>query len=714
MQNVSFWSFGGMGPYLIAVPYTNDAAHTGPYIWANQGSAAAGNSFSQPLNAPGGRIGAVVGQFLMVGDVLDQVTEVIGTGNGSQSTFNFSLTKTPMLATGNVYDQAGTLAGTFNQGLISGSGLLAAPTLPGTLASLGDTFNGTIYVSSVFSLAMANDPGQALFTSITVNSVTRNSSAATYSYSGGVATWAWTAGAFGLGSGITYPVTFTGGSFSTSIVAGSITSNLNGYSPYTLTILADTTANGTYNGSQFQIASSTNPGQSAFTSITANGKTFTSASATYSYTNGFATWGWSTGPFGFTNGSSYPVTFTGAAWFSTVIAGQQSVGGLHPTSITGFSVGIGAIGSSTSTATFNGYRQSSGTGSVATAGQSTVNYEAGALTLALNGAPAAGDAIYAQYTQSVPYRIAWSAIGDPTHWPIPLTADAVAFQSGFEDLEADLGPLMLIAGYPLYGIIFQRTGITRANYVGGDIVWSFGVFSRNRGLIAKGAACQVGTLVYFLSQDGFFVTDGNSVSPIGTDQNNNVGIDNWFASNVNIAALESIRAGYDTSTRCITFSIPTGTNTLPDTLLTYNPLAARWTKCAIPTELVWTDNNGQTTAGTELRLGLFTQANQYSVLQGPTLNGYLESCDVMAVDSMQRLTTGVRPNVASTDTPQAMIGVRNSMQDAINYSVSMAPDPFSRIVPTLMEGLYTRTRVSSSAASALNGATLYQQTGGEV
>ena len=173
-----------------------------------------------------------------------------------------------------------------------------------------------------------------------------------------------------------------------------------------------------------------------------------------------------------------------------------------------------------------------------------------------------------------------------------------------------------------------------------------------------------------------------------------------------MAALESIRCGYDSLTRNVTFAVPTGSDTLPDTLLSYNPIAGRWTKSAIPTELVWTDTNASTTPGTELRLSLFDQSHQYSVLQGPTLNGYLETCDLMDVDGNYRYTFGIRPNVASTDTPQAQAGVRKSMQDAVVYTQSYPPDSFSRVVPALCEGRYTRIRVSSSSASAFNGATL--------
>jgi hypothetical protein len=204
------------------------------------------------------------------------------------------------------------------------------------------------------------------------------------------------------------------------------------------------------------------------------------------------------------------------------------------------------------------------------------------------------------------------------------------------------------------------------------------------------------------------------VNPIGTDSENQVGIDGWLAANLNQSALESIRSAYDDNTRCVYFAIPTGTNTLPDTLLTYNPLATKWTRCAIPSEVIWTDSNGSTSPGSTLQLGLIDQNNQYNSMTGPTLNGYLETCDIQMTDGLARFLLGIRPNVASTDTPQVMGGVRNSMQDNITYSSAAPPDPFSRIAPALLEGMFNRARVSSAAASAFNGVTLYQQPGGGV
>lgn len=366
----------------------------------------------------------------------------------------------------------------------------------------------------------------------------------------------------------------------------------------------------------------------------------------------------------------------------------------------------------------------------------TINYTSGALSLTFGTAPPSDDNVSASYTQVAPYRVQWSAIGDPTSWPTPLTQAALAAQSGYQDLQADLGQLMFIAGYPLYALIFQRFGITLASYVGGSVVFAFAPYEFTRGVVAHGAAVQVGALVYFLADDGFHVTDGSNVDPIGTAPDNSSGIDSWFWSNVNQNALEAIRSGYDAQKRCIFFAIPTGTNTLPDTLLSYNPAARKWTRSAVPCETIWTYDNGQDAdPPTRQSLGLIDQTHTPNTLSGAPLTGYLEHCDLYFVDAMRRFTTGVRPLVNQNnglltelggviytesgqplggDLPYVTVGVRNSIDDQVNYGGSYQPDRFSRISPALSSGIYTRMRVTSSSATALKGGTLYMEQEGMI
>jgi hypothetical protein len=345
----------------------------------------------------------------------------------------------------------------------------------------------------------------------------------------------------------------------------------------------------------------------------------------------------------------------------------------------------------------------------------TINFTTGAITLAFGTAPPLGDGVQATYTTVAPYRVWWSAIGDPTNWPIPLTNNAIAFQSGYQDLQADLGQVMFIAGYPQYALIFQRFGITRANYIGGAAVWQFAPYEFTRGAIAHGPCVQVDNDVFYLADSGWMLTDGANVIPIGTDQENSSGIDNWFWANVNQSALEAIRGGYDAEKRCVFFAIPTGTNTLPDTLLSFNPGAQRWTRSVIPVETIWTTDNGaNNTPPTRQTLGVIDQTHTPNLLTGTPLTGYLETCDLFFVDGNRRITTGVRPQVAATDNPTCTIGVRDSLEASVTYGIPWPVDSFTNIAPALSSGMYTRFRLTSSAGTGLRGGTLLMEQGGPV
>jgi len=459
--NASFWSFAPIGPYLAVIPYTTNAAVTGPYLWSNAG---ANSKLQVPAGAPGCRVGATVGQFLMLGDLFEQQTQALFTPTGSQSSFSGTLSA-PVADGGTIYDQNGALSGTMANGSITGTGDLAS---------------------------------------------------------------------------------------------------------------------------------------------------------------------------------------------------------------------------------------------------GTVNYATGAITLTFGTDPPSGDIVTAKYTQVVPYRVWWSAIGDPTNWPTPDTDAAIAAQSSFEDLNPDSGQVMFIAGYPLYALIFQRFGITRANYVGGDTVFDFAPYEFTHGVIAHGAAAQVNSLVFFLADDGFFVTDGANVIPIGTDAENSQGIDNWLWANINMGALEAIRSGYDAAKRCVFFAIATGTNTLPDTLLSYNPLARKWTRSLVACETIWSADNGTDAfPPTRQLLGIIDQTHTPNTLSGSPLTGYLESADIYFVDGSRRLTVGVRPNVSCTDDPLCTVGARDSLEDAVTYGSGATPDAFTRIADALSSGMYTRVRIQSDSATALKGGTLY-------
>lgn len=151
----------------------------------------------------------------------------------------------------------------------------------------------------------------------------------------------------------------------------------------------------------------------------------------------------------------------------------------------------------------------------------------------------------------IPYAVQWSAIDDFTDWPIPDTADARAKQSGRQILNSEHGAVTAISRGQFFNIIFQKRGITRATYIGGDKVFQFETFEQNRGCWAPQSMIQVGGVCYFLAHDGWFMTDGQTIAPVGDGK-----VDRWFYTRVNQARLAEITCCVDWTTKCILWNFP--------------------------------------------------------------------------------------------------------------------------------------------------------------
>jgi hypothetical protein len=109
------------------------------------------------------------------------------------------------------------------------------------------------------------------------------------------------------------------------------------------------------------------------------------------------------------------------------------------------------------------------------------------------------------------YAFRFNAIGDPTSWPTPGTATALATQAGRRELPHELGVIRDIVGGEKFGLVFQISGITRVTYTGGNTVWQVDTFERQIGTGHVASAIWVGKHCYFASATGFYRTDGYEV-----------------------------------------------------------------------------------------------------------------------------------------------------------------------------------------------------------
>ena len=209
-------------------------------------------------------------------------------------------------------------------------------------------------------------------------------------------------------------------------------------------------------------------------------------------------------------------------------------------------------------------------------------------------------------------KLHWSAIGNHASWSIGVD------QSDEETL-FDTSEITGIVGGE-FGIILCVNKIFQLNFVGGSSIFQIRAIEQERGAIAHGSIVTVGSETYFLSQDGFCRTNGESTTLIGENK-----IDKWFDDSLDQSNLLRITSGHDPLNKLIFWSYPTtnSSNGNPDRILCYNYSADRWSYVDIATQRV----SSAFTTGTTLEaldnistdIETFTDSFDSRIWQGGTL-----------------------------------------------------------------------------------------------
>jgi hypothetical protein len=185
---------------------------------------------------------------------------------------------------------------------------------------------------------------------------------------------------------------------------------------------------------------------------------------------------------------------------------------------------------------------------------------------------------------SLPYAVQWSSINQPQNWPSPGSATAIASQSGQQVLRSEFGAVTGIFGSDQVGLILQKKGIVRMVYQGGNTVFSFDTYEQQRGGWFPNASVRVGTLVYFIAADGFYVTDGAQSTPIGKSK-----VDRTFLTDCDQTYIERVRGTVDVVNKCIywCYCSHSANNGLPDRLIIFNYVEGRWSHSQDMMQLVF-------------------------------------------------------------------------------------------------------------------------------
>lgn len=327
--------------------------------------------------------------------------------------------------------------------------------------------------------------------------------------------------------------------------------------------------------------------------------------------------------------------------------------------------------------------------------------------------------LFAVNTSTDPQRIHWSAIDDPSNWPTPGSAAAVAVQSDYQDLVGDggwnMGAIGGLSGADL--VVWQERSMWRGTYVGGDLFWQFDQVEGGRGTPAPGSIVQVGGLAYYLGEDGFYRTDGASSEPIGADK-----IDKTFFADLDQSRFDRISSAADPINKIViwAYASTASTDGRCDRLLVYNWQSGRWSLIdAVECELIFRSLSfgytmesldaisadldalpfsldSRAWTGGRLLLSAFDTNHKLDYFTGSNLAATLETTEAQPIPNMRAVVTEVWPLVDGgtlTVTPVT----RNRNNDAPTTGTAASQNSIG-YCPVRTNARYHRYRVGVASA----------------
>jgi hypothetical protein len=292
-----------------------------------------------------------------------------------------------------------------------------------------------------------------------------------------------------------------------------------------------------------------------------------------------------------------------------------------------------------------------------------------------------------------PATIEWSAIDDPSNWPLPGSATATAFQAGQQDLHLAYGQVMAIHGGDQYGLILQSGAVTRMTYEGPPTVFRFDVIDNTNGSYFKRGSISVGNVVYFISRQGFCRTNGVTVERIGFGK-----VDRFFYDTVNLSSgpPPALHCGFDRINNLVHFAFPTSAATVGSTctgMMTYSPDANSWSYCDVSFDEIVTSHGGiagQTTLGGLTRVG----SNMiYGKFQSTAGSAILETGEMEFNEAGRTYLDSWKPLVESTATAPAItgrIGYRDDQQTSVSYTSTTSAFARTGVMNARVDAKYMR------------------------
>ena len=369
----------------------------------------------------------------------------------------------------------------------------------------------------------------------------------------------------------------------------------------------------------------------------------------------------------------------------------------------------------------------------------SIDIEAGTNFAALAGSPpqakygaVVGEFVMLGNLASAPNKLHWSAINDSTGWTVGTSqSDTQEFPDG--------GAVTGVVGGET-GLVFQEECVRRLTYIGDPLIFQIDKIEDKRGLKAPFSIARMGTAVFYYSPEGFAVisTGGNESRLLGTDQNGQSTINEWFVTDSDASKVNNIR-GIADPLRSRVFWLYKSSNTANtfDSLLCYSVTDGRWTVsrgnftelCVAATAGYTLDNmnalgtletltvslDDPSLKGDVPSLAAFNGAYRLGFFSGTNQEATIETGEVELVPGRRAFVRGFKPHV-DTATCYVSVGSRRVPSDMPTYSGESQPHSETGIAPFRVDSRYHRfkVRIPSGTAwtKAIGGDPTFVPTGG--
>lgn len=323
-----------------------------------------------------------------------------------------------------------------------------------------------------------------------------------------------------------------------------------------------------------------------------------------------------------------------------------------------------------------------------------------------------------------PQRTWWSAINDPTNFPIPGTQAAANALSDYQDVPGPHGAINGIAGNlgTADGAVLFERAVWRIVYTGLPDIFAFVPAEGARGLLTSGGLCQFGNKIGYPTEDGFYLFDGTSSRPIGKGK-----IDRFFYNDIQAGYLDRMSSCSDPSRGLMAWAyVGAGaSNGIPNRLLIYSEAFDRWTATeasAIQIEyLLRGATFGKTLeqldafgtidslpfsldssawSGNRSILAAFDSSHKYGYFDGANLAAKIDSSDFEPVRNAQSKVNRATPLIDSSTATLALAS-RDKLSNPVSYGSSVSQE-YNGSCAVRGRGNYHRLRMQTAAGDSWN------------